>query len=307
MASKCPQSVCQMHVVGNASAQEPPKTSQRCFWWSMLSAFGVVCMQLIFDIGDEPTHFFVILSGRIDIWSHPPGVHRQAISCQACGMWLKPAADTLCTVDCRTGQQELSYMDCAMLGFVWVEHNNTACGCGTPAARVHDRPKSIVSVLRRGDAFGDQAIVNREPHGAAASPSTNATLLVVSRQVRGSWSKDMFQRSSSCSTESAPQATHRHVRHAAAAVDCCCGMCVWYVSGWLTGWRLVVSVCCQTQDFLSVLGSHFQEVAATWQHFLVTHVAPLADSDPSIVRRTNPLSQSICSCILIHVHLQSLA
>jgi CRP-like cAMP-binding protein len=30
-------------------------------------------LQVIFDIGDEPSHFYVILSGRIDIWSHPPG------------------------------------------------------------------------------------------------------------------------------------------------------------------------------------------------------------------------------------------
>lgn len=46
------------------------------------------------------------------------------------------------------------------------------------------RPKSIVSVLRRGDAFGDQAIINGQPHGSAASPATNVTLLVISRQVR---------------------------------------------------------------------------------------------------------------------------
>jgi hypothetical protein len=45
------------------------------------------------------------------------------------------------------------------------------------------RPKSIVSVLRRGDAFGDQAIINGEPHGTAASPATNVTLLVVTREV----------------------------------------------------------------------------------------------------------------------------
>lgn len=40
-----------------------------------------------------------------------------------------------------------------------------------------------MSVLRRGDAVGDQAIINGEPHGTAASPSTNVTLLVVTKQV----------------------------------------------------------------------------------------------------------------------------
>lgn len=41
-----------------------------------------------------------------------------------------------------------------------------------------------MSVLRQGDAFGEQAIINGcQPHGTAASPATNVTLLVVSKQV----------------------------------------------------------------------------------------------------------------------------
>jgi hypothetical protein len=45
------------------------------------------------------------------------------------------------------------------------------------------RPKSIVSVLRKGDTFGDQAIINRARHSTVASPGSNASLLVVSQEV----------------------------------------------------------------------------------------------------------------------------
>lgn len=44
-------------------------------------------------------------------------------------------------------------------------------------------------------------------------------------------------------------------------------------------------MCDLLQDFLSVLGSHFRDVAATWQHFLLSQVAPMADCDPGMVSR----------------------
>jgi hypothetical protein len=45
-------------------------------------------------------------------------------------------------------------------------------------------------------------------------------------------------------------------------------------------------LCCAVQDFMTVLGSHFRDVAASWQHFLVTHVAPMAECDPGMVSVT---------------------
>ncbi|KAF6256147.1 hypothetical protein COO60DRAFT_1640983 [Scenedesmus sp. NREL 46B-D3] len=76
-------------------------------------------MKLIYDAGQHASNFYIILSGRIDIWTHPPG---------------------------------------------------------------SSRPKSIVSVLRKGDTFGDQAIINKARHSTAASPGSNASLLVVSQE-----------------------------------------------------------------------------------------------------------------------------
>jgi len=51
-------------------------------------------------------------------------------------------------------------------------------------------------------------------------------------------------------------------------------------------------LCCGVQDFLAVLGSHFHDVATTWQNFLVTHVAPLAESEPSVVSEGQPTCAS---------------
>lgn len=64
-----------------------------------------------------------------------------------------------------------------------------ACGtrssnCIRLSAVLERRPKSIVSVLRKGDTFGDQAIINQARHSTAASPGSNASLLVVSQEVR---------------------------------------------------------------------------------------------------------------------------
>lgn len=33
-------------------------------------------LQVIYDVGQQAENFYIILSGRIDIWSHPPGCHR---------------------------------------------------------------------------------------------------------------------------------------------------------------------------------------------------------------------------------------
>lgn len=54
--------------------------------------------QLIYDIGEDPSHFYIILSGRIDLWSHPAGAHR-------CAVWLAGCdclpASLACTVQLR--------------------------------------------------------------------------------------------------------------------------------------------------------------------------------------------------------------
>lgn len=42
----------------------------------------------------------------------------------------------------------------------------------------------MVSLLRKGEAFGDAAIIAGHSHSTAASPTSNASLLVVSREVR---------------------------------------------------------------------------------------------------------------------------
>uniref|UniRef100_A0A383VQE4 Cyclic nucleotide-binding domain-containing protein n=1 Tax=Tetradesmus obliquus TaxID=3088 RepID=A0A383VQE4_TETOB len=105
--------------------------------------------QLIYDIGQQASNFYIILSGRIDIWSHPPG---------------------------------------------------------------SIRPKSIVSVLRKGDTFGDQAIINQARHSTAAS---NASLLVVSQedflQVFGPYFQDVATTRTHFLTSSmAPLLTAQH-------------------------------------------------------------------------------------------------
>lgn len=41
------------------------------------------------------------------------------------------------------------------------------------------------------------------------------------------------------------------------------------------------------QDFMTVLGSHFHDVAAELQQFLVSYVAPMDDCDPGMVRAHN--------------------
>ncbi|WIA14585.1 hypothetical protein OEZ85_003100 [Tetradesmus obliquus] len=108
--------------------------------------------QLIYDIGQQASNFYIILSGRIDIWSHPPG---------------------------------------------------------------SSRPKSIVSVLRKGDTFGDQAIINQARHSTAASPGSNASLLVVSQedflQVFGPYFQDVATTRTHFLTSSvAPLKTAQH-------------------------------------------------------------------------------------------------
>jgi hypothetical protein len=38
-------------------------------------------LQLIYDIGQQASNFYIILSGRIDTWSHPPGSSRCGALC----------------------------------------------------------------------------------------------------------------------------------------------------------------------------------------------------------------------------------
>eukprot|EP00775_Hariotina_reticulata_P010166 gene10166-10326_t len=113
--------------------------------------------QIIYDIGDHPEYFYIVMGGRIQLWSHPPGALR---------------------------------------------------------------PKAIVSVLGKGEAFGDQAMISAARHCTAASPACNTSLLVVSKE-----------------------------------------------------------------DFLSVLGSHFQDVAASRYSFMEREVAPLAGAPATDVRK----------------------
>jgi CRP-like cAMP-binding protein len=46
-----------------------------------------------------------------------------------------------------------------------------------------NRQKTTVSLLRRGQVFGDQALLNNERRSTAVAPTTNTTLLVVNKEV----------------------------------------------------------------------------------------------------------------------------
>lgn len=114
---------------------------------------------------------------------------------------------------------------------------------------MHARPKAVVSVLRRGDAFGDQAILAGEAHSVAAVPRSNTTLLVVDREVSLTQAGVVVLSNASSSEEGVTWA------------ECVC-----------------------VQDFLSVLGPHFRDAAAARQRFLLHAVAPLTDLEPEAVR-----------------------
>lgn len=140
-------------------------------------------LQLIYDIGQQASNFYIILSGRIDIWSHPPGSIRWA------------ALHTTTVRLCRPHRmQHVSFFFIALQRIsctnahlpALLQGRVMACGtrssnCIHLSAVLERRPKSIVSVLRKGDTFGDQAIINQARHSTAAS---NASLLVVSQEVR---------------------------------------------------------------------------------------------------------------------------
>jgi CRP-like cAMP-binding protein len=48
------------------------------------------------------------------------------------------------------------------------------------------RQKTTVSLLRRGQVFGDQALLNNERRSTAVAPTTNTTLLAVNKEVSAS-------------------------------------------------------------------------------------------------------------------------
>ncbi|KAF8061359.1 gghA [Scenedesmus sp. PABB004] len=73
----------------------------------------------IYDAGSPAERFVVILTGRVDLWTHPPG--------------------TL-------------------------------------------RPRTVVRALRKGEAFGEQALLSGACHATVATPSSDASLLVVGRE-----------------------------------------------------------------------------------------------------------------------------
>jgi hypothetical protein len=45
------------------------------------------------------------------------------------------------------------------------------------------RQKTTVSLLRRGQVFGDQALLNNERRSTSVAPTANTTLLVVNKEV----------------------------------------------------------------------------------------------------------------------------
>jgi hypothetical protein len=154
-----------------------------------------------------------------------------------------------------------------------------------------------VSVLRKGDTFGDQAIINKARHSTAASPGSNASLLVVSQEV-GSCRRHVTISKTAVFThhlllcgapaDEVDEEATKIMRYPASSKHGGVGF------AWHDVLSKYVCLCVCLQDFLQVFGPYFQDVATTRTQFLTSSVAPLKTAQRAEVSRSMP---NTCVCM----------
>lgn len=176
--------------------------------------------QLIYDIGDDPSHFYIILSGRVDMWNHPAGTHR-------CALWL---AGCDCLVFCCLAGL---HSEATLQGGGYVA---PACRLAPlhfrQTAEAHTCAVGSVNLIITTIACGRHAVQGNKAHAlVATSMSTPFGPLTLQAQVhcqcvaawRRLWGPGHHQRGAPRHSCIALNQRHTSRGHTAGAPHCCGG------------------------------------------------------------------------------------